>query len=231
VFSELRAQALGSTKGGQGFPPLENVGREIRLIVKEGSDGEGLLDGHRWLDQDFDRLGLRLALNSRSPIVHLATHFALGPDQSSSRLLLGDGSAMSLSELQAGLRSKLYNVTRVQLLVLSACQTGLGNGQELESLAAILEKQSVRSIIATLWPVKDVSTSQLMYRFYDYLKSGVPRGEALRRSQLDLLKGVSVLHSNETASRRNQYFSRPLYWAPFILMGQWKWRSAGWRGR
>lgn len=67
-------------------------------------------------------------------------------------------------------------------------------------------------MIATLWAVADESTGRLMAEFYRLRQagSGMPKGEALRQAQLSLLKG--------TASP----FSHPYFWAPFILIGNWK---------
>ncbi|MGV2019794.1 CHAT domain-containing protein [Agrobacterium sp. 22-223-1] len=224
--SSLRAQALGASRGGEGFSPLENVQVEIDSIVKDDdkNDKLGVINGQRWLDSAFDRRGLRVALSSGFPVVHIASHFALGDTQANSRLLLGDGSVLSLSELERGIEDRTFNFARVRLLVLSACQTALGNGQEFDSLAAMFERRGVRSVVATLWPVKDISTSVLMIKFYTYLRDGLPRGEALRQAQLDLLGDHSQSSESGSIPIRSsaQQFSHPVYWAPFVLLGQWK---------
>jgi len=60
----------------------------------------------------------------------------------------------------------------------------------------------------TLWNVNDASTKGLMEVMYRELMEGVPKGEALRRAQLSLL--------------RNPMYRHPHYWAPFVLYGVWR---------
>ncbi|WP_281409554.1 CHAT domain-containing protein [Rhizobium ruizarguesonis] len=241
----LTAQALGASQGGQNFSALPYVVGEIDGIVKDATkDTTGLLPGRRWLDKDFNRDGLGSALGIGSPIIHIATHFAIGANDNTSRMLLGDGGLISVQDIMDGRKAKLFDFSKVQLLVLSACQTALGNGHELESLAANMQDIGVRSVIATLWSVVDQSTATFMVRFYSYLNLGLPRGEALQRTQVDFIHNsqdtaptLKQDASNETATgsaaanqqstanpqaRTFQAFSHPRYWAPFILMGQWK---------
>jgi CHAT domain-containing protein len=59
--------------------------------------------------------------------------------------------------------------------------------------------------VATQWEVADDSTARLMQTFYEALRRGVPKGEALRRAQLALLKDRRTRH--------------PYFWAPFVLAG------------
>jgi CHAT domain-containing protein len=59
-----------------------------------------------------------------------------------------------------------------------------------------------------LWSVGDESTKELMVEFYSKLASGASKAEALQSAEIKLLK--------------NPKFSRPLYWAPFVLMGDWR---------
>lgn len=222
-LADLTAQALGASKGGQGFDPLPNVALEIDGIVKESNDEEGLLVGQGWLDEEFNRRALSVAFSKASPVVHLATHFALGADETSSRFLLGDGQVMSLAELNKGIRDKEFDVSKTKLLVLSACETGFSNGDELESMAALMEGYGIRSVLATLWAVNDKSTAAFMRRFYSYIKDGMPRGAAIRQSQLDFIgSGKQNLAAGSDSSNMQLNYSHPSYWAPFVLLGQWK---------
>jgi len=77
------------------------------------------------------------------------------------------------------------------LVVLSGCQTGLGEVQGAEGLTGLtraFQFAGARSIIASFWSVEDQSTAALMTRFYRYLKAGKPKSEALRQAQLDLIR-------------------------------------------
>jgi CHAT domain-containing protein len=97
------------------------------------------------------------------------------------------------------------------LVVLSACESGLGQefqGEGLMGLTRAIHYAGARSVLASLWSVDDRRTEQLMSEFYLHLKEGKTKDEALRAAQLDLL------HSRAGAS--------PFYWAAFTLDGDWK---------
>lgn len=94
------------------------------------------------------------------------------------------------------------------LLTLSACQTGLGHemaGEGLLGLTWAFQYAGARSVLASLWEVSDTSTAELMKRLYRHLAAGVPRAEALRRAQVDLL--------------RRRTTAAPYFWAAFTLFG------------
>ena len=86
------------------------------------------------------------------------------------------------------------------LVVLSACETGLGKemgGEGLVGLTRAFEYAGARSVLASLWSVADETTAALMKRFYGYLKAGRSKDAALRQAQLDLIRGsVSVQDPN-----------------------------------
>ena len=110
------------------------------------------------------------------------------------------------------------------LVVLSACQTALGehrDGEGLLSLARAFLVAGARSVAASLWRVDDLSTSELMIRFYRHLRAGSPKDEALRAAQIELLSapievaggaGGEVVHD----------FTAPYHWAAFQLAGDWR---------
>ncbi|MCI0493901.1 tetratricopeptide repeat protein [candidate division KSB1 bacterium] len=100
----------------------------------------------------------------------------------------------------------------LNLVILSACQTAIGQenpGLEVCTFAESFSAAGASSIIATLWPVSEFSSFELMKHFFQfYFKEKLPKAEALRQAQLALLKDVKYRH--------------PLNWAPFILMGDWR---------
>jgi CHAT domain-containing protein/Tfp pilus assembly protein PilF len=107
------------------------------------------------------------------------------------------------------------------LVVLSACETGLGKemgGEGLVGLTRAFHYAGARSVVASLWSVADDSTAELMKRFYGYLSSGHSKDAALRRAQLDLIRGV-VLRQERGG---NIQASHPFYWAAFQLNGDWR---------
>ena len=110
------------------------------------------------------------------------------------------------------LEMSALNLNSTELVVLSACETGLGDVVDRggpSGLRRALAIAGAETEVISLWSVNDTTTRDLMHRFYAYLIGGVGRQEALRRAQLDLLNG-----SNPTTQA-------PYYWAPFIESGDW----------
>ena len=99
-----------------------------------------------------------------------------------------------------------------EVVVLSACQTGMGNnirGEGLVSLTRGFMYAGAPRVIVSLWGVSDWGTTELMVRFYHkMLKEGMRPAAALRTAQ------VSLMNEKRWAS--------PYYWAPFILQGEWR---------
>lgn len=136
--------------------------------------------------------------------LHLATHGVLDasrPERSYLLLTGVDAASQRLTVVEiAGLN------LRQGLVVLSACETGLGEqvpGAALVTLAAAFSQAGSQTIVASLWRVADEATREFMVRFYGALERG--RAEALREAQLALLRNPRTAH--------------PFYWAPFVLIG------------
>jgi CHAT domain-containing protein len=102
------------------------------------------------------------------------------------------------------------NLWGTKLVVLSACDTGVGevrNGEGVYGLRRAFVIAGTESLVMSLWPISDYSTRLLMTNYYKNLKQDMGRGEALRQVQLDMLKRNPSLH--------------PFYWANFIQSGDW----------
>jgi CHAT domain-containing protein len=92
------------------------------------------------------------------------------------------------------------------------------DGREVDSFGAIAQHLGAKGVIATLWSVNDSSTALLMQELYQVRqKTGMPKGEALRLAQEAMLSGK--LRAAATGAKG---WSHPFYWAPFILIGNWK---------
>jgi CHAT domain-containing protein/Tfp pilus assembly protein PilF len=103
-----------------------------------------------------------------------------------------------------------------QLVVLSACETGVGavkSGEGVYGLRRALVLAGAQSQVVSLWNVSDSSAPELMREFYGELARGTGRAEALRRAKLRLL--------------RQPRFAHPYYWAAFIPTGDWAPLAAG----
>jgi len=109
------------------------------------------------------------------------------------------------------------------VVTLSACQTALGSGftaalphgDDLAGLTRAFLYAGSPAVVASLWEVADASTSLFMVRFYKYLLK-LNTAEALALTQRDMLKGKIGPSSG------NADYSHPYFWAPFILVGNWK---------
>ncbi|MDQ1352347.1 MAG: hypothetical protein QG657_2653 [Acidobacteriota bacterium] len=132
---------------------------------------------------------------------------------------------MSLSDIRK--EGKLFN--KVNLMVLSACQTGTGgNGEEIDGFGELAQQCGASCVIASLWSVDDESTKDLMVNFYRILKEGkvTSKIEALRQSQLQLAGLEDLLNKNNLQTKKivsqNKKYSNPYFWGPFIMMGNWR---------
>jgi CHAT domain-containing protein len=147
-------------------------------------------------------------------LVHIAAHGFYEPDTPLfSRLALapGDGSDGNL-EVQEILSD--VDLTGVNLVVLSACQTAVGKGSagdEIVGLTRALLYAGTPGVISTLWNIGDDAAAELMEHFYDRLLDGESVADALRHAQLQLLHGD---------------YPDPRQWAAFALngdpKGRWK---------
>jgi CHAT domain-containing protein len=151
---------------------------------------------------------------SRYRFVHLASHGVLNaahPELS--------GIVLSLVDRAGHPQNGLLQVTDIfnlnlhaDLVVMSACQTALGaevRGEGLVGLTRAFLYAGSPRVVASLWTVPDLSTSELMARFYRFmLVDGLRPAAALRRSQLSLW--------NEGR------WARPYYWAAFTMQGEWR---------
>jgi CHAT domain-containing protein len=147
-------------------------------------------------------------------IVHFATHALLDnehPELSGLVLSLVDRNGKP----QNGFLDleDVYNLNLpVDLVVLSACETGLGkeiNGEGLIGLTRGFMYAGAPRVVASLWKVDDVATAELMGRFYrGMMKEGLRPAAALRRAQLAMWK--------------QKRWTDPYYWAAFTIQGEWR---------
>jgi CHAT domain-containing protein len=131
-----------------------------------------------------------------------------------SGLALADANLLSRADSDDGILTALeasgLNLWGTKLVVLSACDTGVGevrNGEGVYGLRRAFVLAGAESLVMSLWPVSDYATRNLMTSYYKNLKQGMGRGASLRQVQLDMLKRNKDLH--------------PFYWANFIQSGEW----------
>jgi CHAT domain-containing protein len=209
VTPQWQAAGLGLTRAVGEFSALPAVKAEMSSIVKTGA--LGVLPGEVYLDEAFNAARFKDVSQRKFQLLHVASHFQFSPGtEINSFLLLGDGQQLTLGDI----RTQNYRFDNVDLLTLSACDTGLGggrdaHGREIEGFGVIAQQQGAKAVLATLWPVADQSTAILMADMYKQRQAkSLTKIEALRQAQLSLLSQSKYAH--------------PFYWAPFILMGNWK---------
>jgi CHAT domain-containing protein/Tfp pilus assembly protein PilF len=118
------------------------------------------------------------------------------------------------------------DLTKGQLVVLSACETGLGKvagGEGLLGLQRAFQVAGAKSVVASLWQVDDDATRKLMERFYENLwQKKLSRQEALRQAQLAMLRGELVRGAEVEKTEPGPRRLPPHYWAAFVLSGDWR---------
>lgn len=152
-------------------------------------------------------------------IIHFATHaaFVVGEPEDSF-ILFGNGDRVHLKEVAT------WSLPNVDMVVLSACETGLGgklgNGEEILGFAYQMQRTGAKATIASLWSVDDGGTQALMSAFYALLSSGkLTKAEALRQAQIALITGDSKAKNKNLPIATSSGLTHPYYWAPFILIG------------
>jgi len=204
-----RFQALigGVTKSVQGFSQLPEVSQELKKI-------SSFVNAKKLIDSNFTKSAIEKQVSADNyNVVHFATHGKFSSQQEET-FILAWNSKINAKELREVLQTREQVVGRssrvpppIQLLVLSACQTADGDKRAALGLAGIAVRSGARSTLASLWKVDDKSTAILMGKFYEALTTipNITKAEALRHAQVYVL----------------QERKQPLYWAPYILVGNW----------
>ena len=165
-----------------------------------------------WIDLAASEDKLHSADVNNYRILHIATHGLLDVERPQFT-----GVVLSLvgnTNADGFLRTdEIFNLKMSpSLVMLSACETGLGKekrGEGVIGLTRAFMYAGAPTVGVSLWSVADKSTAELMTNFYkNLLASHSPASSALREAQLAMISG-------------NKY-SAPFYWAPFVLVGEWR---------
>jgi CHAT domain-containing protein/Tfp pilus assembly protein PilF len=169
--------------------------------------------GFQALDFDASRSTAMSGILAKYRIVHFATHGLLNnkhPELS--------GLVLSLVNKQGKTRDgflKLQDIydmrLRADLVVLSGCETGLGeeiNGEGLVGLTRGFMYAGANRVVASLWSISDLATATLMAEFYKSMDNGKRPAAALRAAQIQMWK--------------QQQWKSPYYWAAFQIQGEWR---------
>ncbi|NEQ36689.1 MAG: CHAT domain-containing protein, partial [Okeania sp. SIO3I5] len=204
--------------------PLPAVPVELETIVNN------LWRGKSFLNQEFTLENLKQQRNKEKfRIIHLATHGEFHPGGADNSYIQFWDTKLHLNELR---QLRLYS-PQVELLVLSACTTAVGDEDAELGFAGLAVQAGVKSALASLWYVSDTGTLALMTEFYRNLSKRPIKAEALREAQLAMLKGDVDLQDGHILRNGNQYLplppelvrggkrdlSHPYYWAAFTMIG------------
>ncbi|HEX8335384.1 MAG TPA: CHAT domain-containing protein, partial [Pyrinomonadaceae bacterium] len=218
-LSRALRDVTGAGPGAYDIPRLPSTRREARAIEALLPSGEALIV----TDFAASRSQVLSEELSRYRIVHFATHGIL--DSEHPEL---SGIILSLVDERGNPQNgflRLHDIYRLdlsaELVVLSACRTGLGRnvrGEGFMSLTRGFLYAGSKSVVASLWQVDDEASSELMGYFYrGMLKEGLTPAAALRAAKVEMLK---------RDDRRPPYF-----WAGFVLQGEYRERFAAKGGR
>lgn len=217
IASPLRAASAGRLN----FQRLSHSRAEVEGIARLfANDDRELFLGEAASEENV-KVPERL---SRYRIVHFSTHGYVNearprfsglvlssPPSTNLEPKTSPQSAIGNRQSEDGLLAayEIFNLKlRADLVVLSACETGLGKevkGEGLMSLMRAFIYAGTPSVVVSLWNVNDESAADLMIRFYRNLKTGrMSKSEALRQAQLETI-------------RDNGF---PFFWAPFVLVGK-----------
>jgi CHAT domain-containing protein/Tfp pilus assembly protein PilF len=191
------------------YPRLEFSGKEIENIASffpgESSD---IYLRNKATEENLKRNNELNKFN----YIHFATHGLIDEDKPdlSSLVLTSEKNSGEDGFLQA---AEIFNLKLdADLVVLSACQTGLGKlvrGEGMVGLTRAFMTAGTPSVVVSLWSVSDMSTALLMGEFYkNLIKNKLGKTDALRKAQLALMS--------------DKKYSHPFYWAPFVLIGDWR---------
>ena len=211
--------------GADNFPdpelsPLPAVPTELAIIA------QNLWAGESFLNEDFTIDNLRQTQTNRPfGILHLATHAEFLPGQPANSFIQFGDRKLGLNEL----RELQLNNPLVQLMVLSACKTAVGDRDAEYGFASLAYQAGVKSALGSLWYVSDSGTLSLMSKFYRELKDSPIKAEALRRAQLALLRGEVRLEKGKLIGEDfefdlppeilDQDLTHPRYWSAFAIIG------------
>ncbi|MEM1170556.1 MAG: CHAT domain-containing protein [Cyanobacteria bacterium P01_H01_bin.35] len=204
--------------------PLPAVPVELQTIVNN------LWQGKSFLNQEFTLENLQQQRSKEKfRIIHLATHGEFHPGSADNSYIQFWDTKLRLNQLR---QLRLYS-PQVELLVLSACTTAVGDEDAELGFAGLAVQAGVKSALASLWYVSDTGTLALMTEFYQHLSKRPIKAEALREAQLAMLRGDVHLENRHILRNGNEHLALPLelvrggkrdlshpyYWAAFTMIG------------
>ena len=213
--------AMGLTQKTQEFSEIPNVAIEVNTIIAQ------ILEGKVFLNQDFTLENLITQQQQKNyGIVHLATHAQFLSSTADGAFIQLWNERLSLDRL----RTIQIGQEAIEMLVLSACQTAVGQNLGLSGVAIIYR---AKSVLASLWKVDDAGTTPLMLAFYHNYPTAKSKAIAIQQAQIALIEGNVKIENQKVVGIPNlppillkdfnegSELKHPYFWSSFILVGNW----------
>ena len=201
--------------------PWRAILGQLRFNITESLAIQEIMGGKVFKDSSATEANFR-RFAPRAGILHLAAH-AKANDEHGEYSYLAFYQTLDSIENELIFVKDLYTMRiRAALVVLSACETGIGElqrGEGIVSLARGFSYAGAASIVTTMWSVDDNASAEIMKAFYQNLKTGEPKDMALRTAKLEFLN-----------RKRGTNATHPLYWAAFVPVGDMSPLGSGWLG-
>ena len=220
--SERKVLAAGASEF-IGLPALPGVAIELNTIVPK------LWTGSKLINRDFTIDNLKQAHKSGNfDIIHIASHSRFNPGSPEQSFIQFSDGKVSLARID----DLELELPPVDLLVLSSCETAMGNEDAEFGFAGLAMQAGVKSALASLWGIDDTGTTVLMSEFYQKLHSTPVKSLALRQAQVAMLNQkvfvedftlrgseVEINLPTNISQNKSQNFQHPYYWAGFTIIG------------
>lgn len=225
----MKILAMGSSNF-EILSPLPGVALEIDNITPFP------WDGLKMTENQFTLQNLK-SQRKKTPfeIIHLATHAQFQPGEPKDSYIQLFDHQLTLAEV----KDLNWSNPPVALLVLSACETAIGDKNAELGFAGLAVQSGVRSALGSYWPVSDAGTLALMTEFYQHLKDYQEKynilfkAEALRDTQMSMIQNkvyvtkgllrraarVDLSLPSELLTDGDDNLSHPFYWGAFSLIG------------
>ncbi|MEG4634686.1 CHAT domain-containing protein, partial [Microcoleus sp. AR_TQ3_B6] len=221
-FKNTQVLAMGASQFVD-MSPLPAVETEVATITPQQWPGKS------FLNEAFTLANLKSQPQQQSyGTIHLATHAQFRPGEPSESFIQLWDTKLRLDQL----RQMGWQNPQIEMLVLSACRTAVGDREAELGFGGLAVQAGVKSALATLWYVSDEGSLALMAEFYAQLKTAPIKTEALRQAQLAMLRREvrvegGMLHTSfgnlplppKLANQGTQNFSHPYYWSGFRMIG------------
>lgn len=221
---QSRVLAIGISEVTQGQLPLPMVKTELATISQLWKKQTTYLNQAATFNQ------LKTARQNQDfQIVHVATHANFTAESPKDAYIQLWNDRLKLDQI----RQLDWNNPPVELLILSACRTALGNREAELGFAGLAIQTGVKTAIASLWYVNDTATMSLISQFYHSMQTFPVKSDALRQAQMAMAKGIITFKDGKimglssgasisipsSLSTSDSNFKHPYYWAAFTMIG------------